>query len=223
MIYFIILMNKSHEIVRDYKAPAANICVEQVIKNSRFIVNIGHTENKSDAQTFIKQISEKYADARHNCWAYIAGHPIESIERASSDAGEPSGTAGKPMLNVLQHKAANEAIGEVCVVVSRYFGGIKLGAGGLVRAYSSSVQLAMDELPLREVIATITADICFPYALESQIRHWLEKYQVEICNLSYEKQAKMTLLVPLNIKDDLKNIIYDKTQGKVNINFPEFE
>jgi len=73
------------------------------------------------------------------------------------------------------------------------------------------------------VITTIAAEVCFPYALESQVRHWLEKYNVEICSLSYEKRAKMTLLVPLNIRNDLKNIISDKTQGKVNINFPTFE
>ena len=207
----------------DYMIPSKAICVEQEIKRSRFIVNIGHAEHKADAQTFIQEISAQYLDARHNCWAYIAGHPIESIERGFSDAGEPSGTAGKPMLNVLQHKASNESIGEIVVVVSRYFGGIKLGAGGLVRAYSSSVQLAFDELPLKKVIATIAAEVCFPYALESQVRHWLEKYNVEICSLSYEKQAKMTLLVPLNIKNDLKSIISDKTQGKVNINIPTFE
>jgi len=204
----------------DYKVPAANVCVEQVIKNSRFIVNIGHTEKKSDAQNFIKQISEQYADARHNCWAYIAGHPTESIERACSDAGEPSGTAGKPMLNVLQHKAVNDGIGEITVVVSRYFGGIKLGAGGLVRAYSSSVQLAMDELPLKQIIATMTAEVCFPYELESQIRHWFEQYTIEICHLTYEERVKMTLLVPINMKNKLKNIIFDKTHGKVHISYP---
>jgi len=204
----------------DYKVPAANVCVEQVIKNSRFIVNIGHAESKADAQSFIKQISEQYADARHNCWAYIAGHPTESIERGFSDAGEPAGTAGKPMLNVLQHKAVNESIGEITVVVSRYFGGIKLGAGGLVRAYSSSVQLAMDELPLRQVIVTIAAEVCFAYELESQVRHWLEQYHVEICHLSYEEQVKMTLLVPLNMKKEIKNIIFDKMHGKVQITYP---
>jgi len=204
----------------DYMIPSKAICVEQEIKRSRFIVNAGHAESKADALNFIQQVSQQYADARHNCWAYIAGHPIESIERAFSDAGEPSGTAGKPMLNVLQHKAVNESIGEVCVVVSRYFGGIKLGAGGLVRAYSSSIQLAFDELPLQKVIATITAEVSFPYELESQIRHWLKKYNVEVCSLSYEKQAKMTLSVPLNVKENLQNTIFDKTHGKVHITYP---
>jgi len=214
-------MNSHDDIISvDYMVPKKSICVEQEIKRSHFIVNIGHAENKTDAQAFIQKVSAQYPDARHNCWAYIAGHPIESIERGFSDAGEPSGTAGKPMLNVLQHKAVNESIGEIAVVVSRYFGGIKLGAGGLVRAYSSSVQLAFDELPLQQVIATTAAEIYFPYALESQIRHWLDIYHVEICNLSYEEQAKMTLLVPLNIKNDLKNTIFDKTQGKVNIIYP---
>ncbi|MDQ6956435.1 MAG: YigZ family protein [Mariprofundaceae bacterium] len=199
--------------MQDYHIPAASVCIEYEIKRSQFIANIGHTASKADALGFIKTISAQYADARHNCWAYIAGHPIESIERASSDAGEPSGTAGKPMLNVLQHKH----VGEITVVVSRYFGGIKLGAGGLVRAYSTSVQMAMDALTLKQVIAMIPAKISFPFALENQIRHLLEMHNVEICHVSYAEQAKMTLLVPLNIKNTLKSIISDKTHGKVNI------
>jgi len=202
--------------MQDYHVPAAPVCIEYEIKRSQFIANIGHTASKADALSFIKTISAQYADARHNCWAYIAGHPIESIERASSDAGEPSGTAGKPMLHVLQHKH----VGEITVVVSRYFGGIKLGAGGLVRAYSTSVQMAMDALTLKQVIAMIPAEVSFPFALENQIRHLLEMHNVEICQVSYEEQANMTLLVPLNIKNDLKDTVFDTTQGKVNINYP---
>jgi uncharacterized YigZ family protein len=196
--------------------PAKNICVEQEIKRSRFVVNIGHTASKADAQAFIKDISTQYADARHNCWAYIAGHPISSIERASSDAGEPSGTAGKPMLNVLQHKR----IGEITVVISRYFGGIKLGAGGLVRAYSSSVQLAIDALPLKDVIATIEAKISCPFALENQIRHLLDKEHIEIVNTHYAEALDITALIPIDLKESIKHTIYDKTQGKVEIIYP---
>jgi len=207
----------------DYYIPLKNTCIEQEIKRSRFVTNIGHAENKANAQAFIQKISEQYSDARHNCWAYIAGHPTESIERGFSDAGEPSGTAGKPMLNVLQHKAINESIGEIVVVVSRYFGGIKLGAGGLVRAYSSSVQLSIDALALKKVVATIPAEICFPYKLESQIRHWLEKYNVEVCSLSYKEETKMSLLVPLKVKKNLETVISNKTHGKVNITYPIHE
>jgi len=206
--------------MHDYMIPSKSICVEQEIKRSRFIANIGHCENKAAAQDFIRAISSQYPDARHNCWAYIAGHPVESIERASSDAGEPAGTAGKPMLNVLQHKALHEHIGEICVVVSRYFGGIKLGAGGLVRAYSSSVQLAIDALPLKKVIVTVAAKLCFPFALENQVRHLLASHHIEINRLSYGEQAQMHVFVPLNIKDSFKNTLYDKTQGKVDIHYP---
>jgi len=213
-------MSDNHMMPTDYMVPSQNICIEQEIKRSRFIVNIARAKHKEDAVSFIKQVSAQYPDARHNCWAYIAGHPIESIERASFDAGEPSGTAGKPMLNVLQHKALNDGIGEICVVISRYFGGIKLGAGGLVRAYSSSIQLAMDILPLKKIIITIAAEACFPYELENQIRHLLTKHHIEICGLSYAEQTKIIFLVPITMKNTLRNIISDKTHGKVHISYP---
>jgi uncharacterized YigZ family protein len=129
-----------------YPIPAQPTQVEQTIKRSRFISDIAHAPTRAAAVAFIQLVKTRQPEARHHCWAYIAGHPEHSVERASSDDGEPQGTAGKPMLNVLQHKG----IGEVVVVVSRYFGGIKLGAGGLVRAYSSAVQQAMDALTLTQ-------------------------------------------------------------------------
>ncbi|MDX8394945.1 MAG: YigZ family protein [Mariprofundaceae bacterium] len=197
----------------DYFIPANAISVEQEIKRSRFITSIAHTESKTDAVDFIKETSEKYADARHNCWAYIAGHPVESIKRGFSDAGEPSGTAGKPMLNVLQYKN----IGEISVVVSRYFGGIKLGAGGLVRAYSSSVQQGMDGLVLKERIAMVPMIISFPFSIESQVRHILSDYQVEIINIDYTNDATMALEAPLKIKTIIANDLINRTHGKVEI------
>ena len=120
------------------------------------------------------------------------------------------------MLNVLQHKK----VGEITVVVSRYFGGVKLGAGGLVRAYSTSVQIAMDALTLRQVIATTTAEIHFPFALENQVRHILEQCNIKICDVSYAEQGKILALIPLQLKDAIQQQLYDKTHGKVKIIYP---
>ncbi|MDX8398401.1 MAG: YigZ family protein [Mariprofundaceae bacterium] len=198
-----------------YTIPAHNLCVEQEIKRSRFVVSAGHTSNSIDVKKFIQHISQQHSEARHHCWAYVAGHPINSVERGCSDDGEPAGTAGKPMLNVLQHKK----VGEITVVVSRYFGGIKLGAGGLVRAYSSSVQLLMSQLRLTEVILTVTAKITLPYELENRVRFILQQYQVDIDELSYDHMVNLTCAVPINMKHTIQHEIFDQTKGIVNINY----
>ncbi|MDQ6969452.1 MAG: YigZ family protein [Mariprofundus sp.] len=198
-----------------YNIPAENICVEQEIKRSRFITDIAQVENKAAALTFIQKIQQREPDARHHCWAYIAGHPVESIQRGSSDAGEPQGTAGKPMLNVLQHKN----IGEIVVVVSRYFGGIKLGAGGLVRAYSSSVQQAIDALPLCQRIITIPAVLHTPFALENNMRHLLESLSISIKNSDYLDHVQLHIDIEQGTESALKATIRNKSNGKASLKY----
>jgi len=200
-------------LVSSYHIPARSISVEQEIKRSRFIADIGHAESRADALAFIEQIRKREPDARHHCWAYIAGHPIESIERACSDAGEPQGTAGKPMLNVLQHKQ----IGEIVVVISRYFGGIKLGAGGLVRAYSSSVQQAIDALPLAQRVITIPAIVHTPFALESNIRHLLESAGITINENIYLDNVQLHIDVERGKESELDDAIREKSAGKAEL------
>ena len=119
-------------------------------QKSRFISRAGCVTSKDEAKLFVHQCRLDYEDAGHYCWAYLLGNPDRASSAAMSDDGEPSGTAGKPILNVLQHKN----VGDIMVVVVRYFGGVKLGAGGLVRAYSSSAQLVMDKLKTRIYHAT---------------------------------------------------------------------
>ena len=122
--------------------PATTTCCEQTIKNSQFICFIAPAASAAVAHEFIAQIKLKYPDARHVCWAFIAGKPKQTTVVSCSDDGEPAGTAGKPMLNVLLHSE----IGEVVAVVVRYFGGIKLGAGGLTRAYANTAKQVIDLL-----------------------------------------------------------------------------
>lgn len=200
-----------------YNIPAKHICVEQEVKRSRFVTDIGHADSREAALAFIEKIKAREPEARHHCWAYIAGHPEASIERAASDAGEPQGTAGKPMLNVLQHKG----IGEIVVVVSRYFGGIKLGAGGLVRAYSSSVQQAVDALPLQRRVVTVTATIRAPFAQESHLRRLLEKMEIEISDTSYLDDVAFRVNVEAGREDVLSEAITNASHGTATITFPE--
>jgi len=115
-----------------YLVPAKTVSCTQEIKRSKFFTTVGRASDTETARKFIKEISSKYSNASHNCYAFIAGNPNSSPEIGMGDDGEVSGTAGKTMLNVLQHKG----IGEIVAVVSRYFGGVKLGPGGLVRRLS---------------------------------------------------------------------------------------
>lgn len=166
------------------------------IKRSRFITYIGHTPDKSSSQEFIEQINVLHTKANHNCWARIAGPRHDTDCWHSNDDGEPKGTAGKPMLNVLQHSE----LCEVTVVVTRYFGGIKLGAGGLVRAYSLAVKDALPHLPTAEKILKLPFNLELPHALVSDIerimaqchavvetRDWGEK-QIRIEGVATEDQ-----------------------------------
>jgi len=199
-----------------YPIPAAAVTVESVVKRSRFVCDIAPVASRDEAQAFIESIRAREPDARHHCWAYIAGHPVSSIERASSDAGEPQGTAGKPMLNVLQHKG----IGEIAVVVSRYFGGIKLGAGGLVRAYSTAVQQGMDVLVLAERVPTLAGSIRFPFALESGLRRLLEQMAVTIVDADYQSDVVLTIVLPCGREQALIDAVINHSHGTAMVSFP---
>lgn len=121
-----------------------DILVETEVKHSRFIAVLRRVDRAAEAQDFLDEQRRRYPDARHHCWAYITGNePSERAERAGDD-GEPGGTAGVPMLQVLRTRD----LVDVAVVVTRYFGGVKLGAGGLVRAYSGAVAAVVDAAPL---------------------------------------------------------------------------
>ena len=122
-----------------FKAIKENVSAEIVEKKSKFIANIFYVETREEAENVIKDINKKYHDARHNCYAYRIIENGQTVQKASDD-GEPSGTAGAPMLNIISKKNLNN----ILVVVTRYFGGILLGTGGLVKAYSSAVTKALE-------------------------------------------------------------------------------
>ncbi len=194
-----------------YLIPQDAVRDEQVIKKSRFITHIQHTPSKAAAQDFIAHIKSQYPDARHHCWAYIAGHPTATTAIGFSDDGEPSGTAGKPILNVLQHRG----VGEITLVVVRYFGGIKLGAGGLVRAYSSSASLAMDKLNTRLLIPQQTLSLCFNYAQENNIKYLLERFDASIIRADYGEQVTLDIQVAAQDVDACTRQLVHATSGNV--------
>ncbi len=145
--------------------------------------------------------------------AYVAGNPFSTTDIGMSDDGEPQGTAGKPMLSVLRHKK----IGEIVVVVTRYFGGIKLGAGGLVRAYSSSVQQVLEKLKLQKIVLMKRAEIIIPYEYENSIRMIFKKIGVNILDIQYKETISMKIESPEGISNDLNPQIKNITAGKCEI------
>ena len=170
------------------------------IKKSQFItwlIPLGSQQSdlqstKQEVKDYIQQAKNEYPDARHHCWAYIMGENPNSMTAAMSDDGEPSGTAGKPKLNVLQHKPVDNII----AIVIRYFGGIKLGAGGLVRAYSQAVEQCFSIAELVPVIEKNILTVQVPFSDEQWLRHHVEKNEGDIINTQYSDLVTIKISLP---------------------------
>ena len=197
--------------MQSYFIPSHQQRFELEIKRSRFITSITQVCNKPEAKAFIKILREEFPDANHHCWAMIAGRPNEIYQQDQSDDGEPKGTAGKPMLNVLQHSD----LGNIVVVVTRYFGGIKLGAGGLVRAYTQCVSESLKELKTIEFLIRDVIQIDLPYSMLDRLEHAFKNTNIEISEKIFTERIKLNLLVSKNDKSLLKDIA--DTIGNGNI------
>ncbi|WP_163832730.1 YigZ family protein [Spartinivicinus ruber] len=203
----------SEQLESTYAIPTQPITVEHEVKRSRFIALIEHVQDRQQALATIEQIKIRYPDARHHCWAYVAGPPEGATSIAFSDDGEPQGTAGKPILNVLQH----HKIGEVLVVVVRYFGGVKLGAGGLVRAYSGVTQAALEQLSTKLKVPCLSGVINCHYSFEPTVKVILEEYQGSIIDSQYTEQVTITAKVPLENKQQLELAVINKSKGQAQL------
>ncbi len=181
---------------------------EVIEKKSRFIATVAAVSSKEEAEAFIASCKKKYWDARHNCSAYIIADTVDILH--SSDDGEPSGTAGKPMLEVLM----NEGIKNVCVVVTRYFGGTLLGTGGLLRAYQAAVKEGIANSVLIEKHKGIKAEITADYNDIGKLQYLFASNRVEILESIYEQQVTMKVLIPEGMKKDVEEKMVDITKGK---------
>jgi len=196
-----------------YKIPAKLHRTEETIKRSRFIATVAHAFTEEDAKAFISIIKNEFPDATHNCWAYVAGPPGDTARIGMSDDGEPHGTAGKPILTVLLHSE----IGEIVAVVTRYFGGTKLGTGGLVRAYSGSVKNALAGLSIKEKRDVITLTAILDYSKIIAVRQMIESFNSEIIEAKYEADVSFKIELPKNDKDSFIHAITDLTGGEILI------
>lgn len=200
-----------------YLSPTHTQRFELEIKNSQFITHVARTKGRDAAKAFIEQIKQRYPDANHNCWCFVAGVPNNAHLWDQSDDGEPKGTAGKPMLNVLQHSD----FGETTIVVTRYFGGIKLGAGGLVRAYSQATQEALSQTLSENIYPRSPVQLKIAYSLLGKVEYWLEQSDIEIDNKTYSDSIIIDLAVIERTWPQQKVALTDLCQGSLTIIEPD--
>lgn len=195
---------------RRYPIPAAQTREEIRVSNSRFIATAAPVFSVDEAKAFIKEIKAEFSDASHNVPAFVVGHG-PSVTAHCNDDGEPSGTAGRPMLAVLQ----GSGLGDVAVVVTRYFGGTKLGTGGLVRAYGDAVKAVLEELPLAEKVPTHTVMMAVPYNLFEQVKLLIESQNGRIVDADFAADVTITALFAVEQFDDFQNALRELSHGRL--------
>ncbi len=200
-----------------YPIPAETWRREIEIERSRFITTIAHTETAEQAQAFVASIKAEFADANHNCWAYLIGPPGSTSTIGLSDDGEPHGTAGRPMLTSLTHGE----IGDITAVVTRYFGGIKLGKGGLVKAYTAAVQDGLKDLPRAERVDWAELLVIIDYSLVAGLKRLLEDFEVKILEENYEMDVEYRLQLPREQVNEFCTAVTDLSCGQALIESTE--
>jgi uncharacterized YigZ family protein len=197
--------------MQDFRiVPARRIQTEFIEKNSRFITSAAPAFTVEQAQTFIHHIGEKYPDATHHVPIFLIGHGASVVEHCSDD-GEPSGTAGKPALAVLR----GSGLGDIVVVITRYFGGTKLGTGGLVRAYSDSMRKVLTEMPRAKKLATTTLLFVVPYSLFERAQIIIANFDGFCIEKNFAADVTISVRLPNQHLDDFKERMIGLTQGGI--------
>lgn len=197
--------------VQPYHIPAASVRFEEEIKKSLFITCLAHTPGIDAAKAFVDEIKSRHADARHNCWAFVAGRPQNSMLWGFSDDGEPSGTAGKPILAQL----SGSGVGEMTAVVTRYYGGIRLGTGGLVKAYGGGVQQALKLLQTIEKKITTKLHLTLDYGLVALAQSIMSQFEAAEVDAEYgESVCLIVELECLHVEAFTQSII-NKSGAKI--------
>lgn len=191
-----------------------NVCGEIVEKKSKFIANLFFVESIEDAEEKIKLMKKKYFDAKHNCYAYIISNNNE-ITKKSSDDGEPSGTAGAPMLEILE----KNNLANVVVVVTRYFGGILLGTGGLVRAYSDALKKAIENATWATQEHGYEIDITIEYADFENFKYYCGKKNIKIVGCEYLDN----IICKINLNDEEKEVLENDYKNQNPLKIKKFD
>jgi uncharacterized YigZ family protein len=196
--------------MKRYLIPAERTRAEILVVNSRFIATAAPVFSVEEAKAFIQEIKNEFNDATHNVPAFLVGYGT-SVTAHCSDDGEPSGTAGRPALAVLQ----GSGLGDVAVVVTRYFGGTKLGTGGLVRAYTEAVKSVLEVLSHAEKVPTHKVLLAVPYPIFEQTRLLVEKYNGKILDEDFAADVTMTVQFQVEQLPEFNADISELTRGQI--------
>ena len=192
-----------------YPIPAGRARAQESIRRSRFITSIAHADTPESAHRFIDEIRAEFDDATHNCWAFVAGAPGDTARIGMSDDGEPHGTAGRPMLTALLHSG----VGEIVAVSTRYYGGVKLGTGGLSRAYSGGVVHALEGLPTEEKVDRRPVTITVGYADVDGIQRLVSERSWVLAAEAFGEEVRLDLLIPADEVEEARSVVADRTRG----------
>ncbi|MGI2261312.1 YigZ family protein [Shewanella sp. GXUN23E] len=200
-----------------FSIPAAELVFEEEIKHSRFISLLFHCQSAEDFRCTLKDIRQRYPGATHYCQAFVAGRPGDTMMVGFSDDGEPAGSAGRPMLAVLQ----GSGIGEIGAVVVRYYGGIKLGVGGLVRAYASGLKQALPQLTTAQKLLRYPASIECDYAMLRDVEYMIERHQGVITHRDFGGAVALKFELPASQRVELNQQLATVSQGAVQARFDQ--
>jgi uncharacterized YigZ family protein len=194
-----------------YPVPLHEVRRELVVSNSHFIASLAPIFSVDEARAFIQRIKTEFPDATHHVQVFLVGHGASEIAHCS-DAGEPSGTAGRPALAVLR----GSGLGDVAVVITRYFGGTKLGTGGLVRAYSESVRMVIDAVPRAEKVLTHTVMLAFPYTYLERVRLLVAAQSGEVLDETFTADVTLSARLRVERLPTFQDALSELTNGKVH-------
>ena len=193
-----------------YAIPSRIYRVEELIQRSRFITTAAHAPDANAANAFVDSVRELFPDATHHCWAFVAGPPGSTAHIGMSDDGDPHGTAGRPMLAVLLHSG----VGEVVTVCTRYFGGVKLGTGGLSRAYAGGVKLLLQTLPTELKIKRVHVSVRVAYPHVESLQRLLDDLEVVVEHEEYGEEVTYQIAVPVMTLETLREQLAQLTSGE---------
>ena len=193
-----------------YAVPSRIYRVEELIQRSRFITTAAHAPDANAANAFVDSVRESFPDATHHCWAFVAGPPGSTAHIGMSDDGEPHGTAGRPMLTILLHSG----VGEIVTVCTRYFGGVKLGTGGLSRAYAGGVKLLLQTLPTELKIKRVHVSVRVAYPHVESLQRLLDDLEVIVEHEDYGEEVKYQIAVPAMTLETLREQLAQLTSGE---------
>lgn len=199
--------------MQPYPVPAETVSFSEEIKKSRFITLLAPTEGVEAAKTFIQDVRHQHPAARHHCWAFVAGAPADSQQLGFSDDGEPAGTAGKPILGQLM----GSGVGEITAVVVRYYGGIMLGTGGLVKAYGGGVQQALKLLTVHQKVPLAEYKLHCDYPQLALVESLMQQTGGQILHSDYGAAVELRLALPAAEAAAIVIRLYDLSRGTLQL------